>query len=323
MNIRQSLRKIAMTAVLCSGLIAPLLVQPASAADVNNFTIQNYDVTMDLGRDSENRSTLRTREVITAYFPPNQNYGLSKVFVKDYNNHPTDLKLESVKDEAGHDLEYHWSGSNLKIGNKDTYVKGAKTYVITYTQRDVTRHYGDTGKDEFYWNVIGTFWQVPIAAGRLTLNVDPSIAGQIQTEAHCYYGASRSKNKCSVSRSGNTLTANVTNLQKTEGMTVAIGFVPGTFAQYQSPLWRRLLGWGGVVLAICAILECVYLCVRAYLWRRGSDEARQAAAIRRGAVVAEFIPPKDRSVMESAAILHISDGCVLAAQLIDWACAII
>lgn len=114
--------------------VMALLVGFGSTAQAaNNFTISNYTVDMELGRDSEQRSTLRTKLTITADFPPRQNHGIAPVFVKQYDKHPTHFTLESVTDERGTPLEYRWHNDELRIGNKDTYVKGKKTYVITYT----------------------------------------------------------------------------------------------------------------------------------------------------------------------------------------------
>ena len=129
--------------------------QAAFAAQTDNFTITKFDAEYSLGRDSENRSTLRAKWTITANFPPKQNHGIAPVFVKEYDGHHTSFTLESVTDDKGKGLEYTWKGDELRIGNKDVYVEGEKTYVITYTQRDVTKHYADTGKDEFYWDAIG------------------------------------------------------------------------------------------------------------------------------------------------------------------------
>ena len=52
----------------------------STAQAANNFTISNYTVDMELGRDSEQRSTLRTKLTITANFPPRQNHGIAPVF---------------------------------------------------------------------------------------------------------------------------------------------------------------------------------------------------------------------------------------------------
>ena len=50
-----------------------------------------------------------------------------------------------MTDENGTSLEYSWNGDELRIGNKNTYVKGEKTYIIKFTQHDVTKNYSNTG----------------------------------------------------------------------------------------------------------------------------------------------------------------------------------
>lgn len=123
------------------------LCYSCSRGEHHNFRITNYDVHMELGRDEDKTSTLRTTLTITADFPPNQNRGIAPIFVKTYGKHSTSFNLESVTDDQGTALEYHWEGDELRIGNTDVYVSGLKTYVITYTQRNVTKYYADTNKD--------------------------------------------------------------------------------------------------------------------------------------------------------------------------------
>ena len=80
---------------------------PAQAASTNNFTITSYDVNMTLGRDAEKRSVVKVQETITADFPmSNQNHGLERAFVKDYNGHSLSLNLEGVTDASGKKLPY-------------------------------------------------------------------------------------------------------------------------------------------------------------------------------------------------------------------------
>lgn len=319
-----------MKRVIFGGIVAVALVLlGASCAiaargntrDTNNFTITNYDVQLQLGRDRNNRSTLKTIETITADFPPDQNHGITRQFVKKYDGHATGFALESVKDEHGVDLEYHQNGSTLRIGNKNAYVSGVKTYVITYTQRDVTRYYSDTQKDEFYWNAIGTDSPVPVAAATVTLKLDTALAGKAKTNIQCYYGALQAKNTCESTVSGAEYSLRVNNLGQHQGVTIALGFEPGTFAAYQPSLRERLpniiltgaaamFGMGIVVLVFCS-----------RKWKKKfAEELAQAAAIRRQPVAPEYVPLADRSVVESIAVLGWHNfGKALSAQVVDWA----
>ena len=51
----------------------------------------------------------------------------------------------------------------------DSYVRGAQTYVISYTMSDVVLRYEDTDADEFYWDTVGTDHPQPF--GSVTAHV--------------------------------------------------------------------------------------------------------------------------------------------------------
>lgn len=202
---------------------------------------------MELGRDEDKTSTLRTTLTITADFPPNQNRGIAPIFVKTYDGHSTSFNLESVTDEQGAALEYHWEGDELRIGNADVYVSGLKTYVITYTQRNVTRYYADTNKDEFYWDAIGTEWRVPIEQARVSLSLGaPTWLELNSTELQCYAGVFQSSASCGeVAEGAGSYTVQLTNIGNGQGATVALGFEPGTFKIYEPSLWEKIMQWCG------------------------------------------------------------------------------
>ena len=298
-----------------------IITAHSNTRDTNNFTIINYNVRLELGRDRNNHSTLKTTETITADFPPDQNHGITRQFVKKYDGHATNFTLESVKDEHGVDLEYHQNGNTLRVGNKNAYVSGTKTYVITYTQRDVTRYYSDTQKDEFYWNAIGVDSPVPVVSATVTLKLDAALAGKAKTNIQCYYGALQAKNTCESTVSGAEYSLRANNLGRYQGVTIALGFEPGTFAAYQPSLRERL---PNIILTGMAAMFGVGIVVLAFCsrkWKKKfAEELAQAAAIRRQPVAPEYVPPADRSVVESIAVLGWHNfGKALSAQVVDWA----
>lgn len=236
---------------------AALLAGVGSIAQAkDNFTIADYKVDMELGRDVDKRSTLRTKITITADFPPQQNHGIAPIFVKTYHGHPTRFALESVTNEDGAPLKHQWKGDELRIGDKDSYVEGRKTYVITYTQRDVTRLYHDTGKNEFYWDAIGTDWRVPITTASVTLQLSPELTAAKQTALQCYQGKYGSGQPCSVHEQMGTFVASTHNLSRGAGVTVALGFAPDTFAPYQATLTEQLIAIWAKVQYVLAGVAC-------------------------------------------------------------------
>lgn len=288
--------------------------RPVQALDTNNFRITSYVVDLQLGRTTEGRSILKAKETITAQFPDyDQNHGLERVFVTDYNSHPTKLAIQSVTNQSGQNLNYSISNGVMRIGEADKYVHGAQTYIIAYTQQDVTRFYADTNKDEFYWDVIGTDWQVPIDAANVQLAVDKSMAASLSEGAACYSGVSGSTMTCQINRTDNGYTVSVSGLRPHEGITVAVGFTPGTFAAYTPSLFDRILRWWIIVQAVMLLLSFVLIPV--ILVRQHSRMNRKKELI---GIPVEYLPPGDSSVTTSAKIMQYPQS-VQTAQLLDLA----
>lgn len=304
--------------VAAAVLIVCVMQMPAQAA-ANNFIITNYKVDMTLGRDHERRSILTTTETITANFPPRQNHGLTRAFVEYYDGHHTSFALKSVKDEQGSELEYNWNGNELRIGNKDVYVEGQKTYVITYTQRDVTKEYADTGKAEFYWDAIGLDWKVPIQRANVSLKVSDELRSTLQTDLKCYKGPHGSSMPCDVAEATHDaiFTATAESLPPKNGMTIALGFAPGTFMPYQkSPaeLFGEYWFMAQIPLSILAmVLIGVFSYMKWYMTGRNGELK---------SIVPEYVPLKNSSVLVSAEVLRQYDslrGSAMVAQLLDLA----
>ncbi|HMR38647.1 MAG TPA: DUF2207 domain-containing protein [Candidatus Saccharibacteria bacterium] len=276
--------------------------------------ITHYDVKMVLGRDAERRSTLTTTETITVNFPPNLKRGITRNFVREYDGHATSFDFVSVTDEQGIPLEYNWNDGQLRVGSADVFVSGTKTYVLKYTQRDVTKYYADTQRDEFYWDAIGIESDMPVREATIALELDESIRGAVQTELQCYAGPMGAKKTCTTT---GDLAVSVQNLAPYEGVTIALGFAPGTFAPYQQGLLEKLISWWfmlQIALAFVSVLLAILLIRKA------------VAAIGRkkelSPIVPEYLPPKDTSVMTAATLASsfgMVRGSVMVAQLLDLA----
>ncbi|NCS97458.1 MAG: DUF2207 domain-containing protein [Candidatus Pacebacteria bacterium] len=77
----------------------------------------------------------------------------------------------SVKDERGRTIPFTRSQDglnlNLKIGDADVTFTGDKTYIISYEVEQALDHYDD--HVEFYWDITGEGWKVPIASSSATV----------------------------------------------------------------------------------------------------------------------------------------------------------
>lgn len=290
----------------------------AAQANVDNFRIQDYEIRYELGRDSEGRSTLKTIERITADFPDfDQNRGIERALPTTYNRHPVDLQLLSVEKNDGSNWNYTTYTSNdnyvVRIGDADRYVRGEQTYVITYTQRDVTRSFNSTRSDEFYWDTNGTEWRVPIDRLRVSLAVDGELSSKLNGNVACYQGLAEESGLCTLSQAANTFSAEANNLGSGENVTIAVGFEPGTFTGYKKPLIDYIfMVWFVVtiVMGAVAIGIIIWLIVRWYRWSYRRSEI--------GTIVPEYLPPGDASVAVVASIVGARQS-VFAAQLLDFA----
>ncbi|HEY0964957.1 MAG TPA: DUF2207 domain-containing protein [Candidatus Saccharimonadales bacterium] len=306
--------------------ISLLLSAPPANAAVNDFTISRYDIEFNLGRDNEKRSTLTTKETIVADFPQSdQNHGIERYIPKEYNGHPASIDIKSVAGRSnilpavgqdGRDWPYTTYDSGeytvLRIGDKNKYVHGQQTFVITYTQRDVTQNFTNTNADEFYWDTNGTEWRVPIQSLFVKLTIDKSLEPSLTGKSACYQGRYGSNTACELTKNGLTYTASAANLQSGENMTLAVGFDSGTFSEYKMSLLEVLfIAWIvlQVTLGVLAFGIIVFLSVRYSRWSGRKGEV--------GTIVPEYIPPRDASVQVSATLVN--SLSIFTAQLIDFA----
>src|SRR4029453_13422529 len=120
---------------------APVAAVPAGGA---GFTFAPFDAVYELGRDEADRSVLTTTETLVAVFPEfDQNRGIRRAIPMDYQGHPTDIHVESVTEATGaprgFEVEADEAGEFLLVTVRaDDFVHGEQTYVIRYTQHNVT-----------------------------------------------------------------------------------------------------------------------------------------------------------------------------------------
>jgi uncharacterized membrane protein YgcG len=286
-------------------------------ASVNDFIIKDYKIDYTLGRDTEKRSTLTTTETIIAEFPQSdQNHGIERAIPKEYQNHSVDLRIVSVKDEDGNAWNYTTYDDDefevVRIGDKDKYVHGLKTFIITYTQRDVTEFFANTQRDEFYWDTNGTDWKVPIEHLSVTLRVDDSMKNALTGDIACYEGRYSIDDPCELKQQDNVFTVEGRNLDRYENITIAVGFKPGTFTGYKMTLFETLFAWWIFLQIRLVVISVVVLFIAGIIYYRRSNRISEQKPI-----VPEYIPPKDISVSTAANLIGSSKG--FAAQLVDLA----
>lgn len=298
-----------------------LLAAPASA-DVDDFEVSSFHSVFELSADGNGNARLRTVETIVAEFPDfDQNRGIERALPTSYDGHPTDLEIESVTDGDGRELDWHEpeDGTDgflvMRVGDPDRYVRGTQTYVITYTQHNVVRSFSDTGVQEFYWDVNGDQWRVPMGSVTAELRVDPAIADGLTGSAACYQGYEGSTTVCAEQSEVSAddeiaYTASALDLSDFQTLTISVAFDNGTFVERSRSPWASPMFY--LQLALSAIV--VAFGIGALVRRR----TMFADGRGRPTIVAEYLPPKEANVIVSAIVLGKTKRAV-AAQLIDLA----
>ncbi len=173
-------------------LLALLACILAGSAVAKSWRIADFqdDIVVD-----QNGSAVVTERISLAFVGPW--HGIHRMIPIEYpgpsgTNYELFLEVQSVTDGEGGKLKYDSSISN---GERDLkiYIPGAvdttRTVEITYRVRNGTRFFKDY--DEFYWNVTGNDWPVPIDHAAATVHFPAAAAGSLRAQAFTgVYGSS-------------------------------------------------------------------------------------------------------------------------------------
>jgi uncharacterized membrane protein YgcG len=282
-------------------------------ADANDFDFTSLDTSYYLSKDSEGRSMAKVTETFVAEFPQSdQNHGIERAIPQIYDNHPVDVSINSVTNDAGQPWNYTTYTSNdnlvIRIGNANSYLHGFYSFKIAYTLRDVTTTVKDTGRQEFYWNINGTQWQQSFGIVTASVVLDPSIAGRFDGQTTCYTGSMGSMEKaCTINSAdgqATTVFATTRPLQAGENLSIVMGFQPGTFNAYVQPpipIWLIIVGaLIAVAVVMTQIVAPIWLLRLAHrTWKAsGKDVASK------GIIVPQYSQPAGHTILEDSVALN-------------------
>ena len=281
-------------------LVLILLLAPLESHGAEYFEIRDYEVRISVGTDN----AYEVRETITVEFSEPR-HGIFRTIPLDFDGRRA--KVTDVKTPGRALKTYRENGDLvLQIGSADVLVDGIQTYEIAYRfalPLDRTEAY-----DEFYYNLIGNAWPVPMDRVRFSVEMPkPFDSGQVALFAGAYGSESAEGTLFEVEGrtvSGETLR----RLMPYEGITLRIeleeGYFEETFAQKAVRVFFANAYWiSGGLLALLAFLT----------WSRyGRDE--------RLFVAPEFYPPEDMTPAEVGYIIDSTmDNKDVTALLIYWA----
>ncbi|HEY2460102.1 MAG TPA: DUF2207 domain-containing protein [Candidatus Acidoferrum sp.] len=225
-------------------------------------------------------------------------------------NYSLFLSVKHITDGNGRDLKFdtsrerHYRKLKIYVPDADN---STQTISIEYTVSDALRFFDD--HDEFYWNVTGDEWDVPItaASARITLP-----AGTTNIRANPFTGSYRSTAKdADVEIAANSVEVRTRDpLRYHEGLTIAVafdkGFVHQPTALEKTGLFLRS-NWP-LFLPFIALFVMWYL-----WWTRGRDPRLRPIA-------AQYEPPDKLTPGEAGTLVDDSaDMRDITASIVDLA----
>jgi uncharacterized membrane protein len=222
-------------------LLAPLIITGTAQAQSHSWRVADFKDTISIAADG----TALVSEKISITFV-GEWHGIHRTIPVEYpgaqgTNYTLFLDVLSVTDENGTKLKYDSSKSgayrDLKI-----YIPGAvdatRVVNIDYSVRNGVRFFDSY--DEFYWNVTGNDWPVPIDHASAFVTLPETAAGGLRAQAFTgAYGSKQSDATAEV-KGSDILSETTQPLPMRGGLTIDI-YIPQGILKPPSALTK--LGW--------------------------------------------------------------------------------
>jgi hypothetical protein len=230
-------------------LLLGLLLTPGSAsAQARNWRVADFQDTISIAADG---SALVSEKISLAFV--GEWHGIHRTIPVEYpgpqgTNYTLFLDVMSVTDENGNKLKYDSSKSgayrDLKI-----YIPGAvdttRVVDIDYSVRNGVRFFGsnDSSSDsysEFYWNVTGNDWPVPIDHASAFVTLPENAAGGLRAQAFTGAYGSRQADATAEVKGADVTFETTHPLSMRGGLTIDV-YIPQGVLKPPSALTK--LGW--------------------------------------------------------------------------------
>lgn len=317
------LKKLLISALLFITFTSSVSALSVTRSEEIEFFRSQYTINTD--------GTVDVVEQIDYYFP-DQRHGIFRDIPLSKENQDGDKYLISaseisVVDEGGNAYIFQDNSTSsqlsLKIGDPNRTITGSNTYIISYTLSGAITYFPDN--DEFFWNVTGNEWEVPIRKVQ-TITIFPDLI-ENQLEAICYTGTYGSEQQNCATKDGDGISKVVETTKPLtigEGLTFSVSFPKG-LVQVIEPAVDKSDFIDSLIAAVLFILSLGwYLFLPGFLIFKAIKKKKKTPEEKR-VVAAWFDPPKTSSGRELTAgevgVLHDRKGDVrdITATLIQLA----
>ena len=212
-------------------LLATILAFAAPAA-AKSWRISNYQDTITVNQDG----SALVKETITLVFV-GEWHGIHRTIPIEYpgpdgTNYQLFIDIKSITDENGAKLKYD-SSTSAAARDFKIYMPNAgdatRTVDIAYRVRNATRFFDQY--DEFYWNVTGNDWPVPIDRAAATVHFPASAGGSLRAQAFTGVYGSTERDATAKVEGSNAEFATNNPLPMRGGMTIDVYIPKGTLKE--------------------------------------------------------------------------------------------
>ena len=217
------------------------LLLTTAPAHARSWRVADFKDTVSIAADG----TALVSEKITVTFD-GEWHGIHRTIPVEYpgpqgTNYTLFVKVMSVTDENGNKLKYD-SGKSGAYRDLKIYIPGAvdttRIVNIDYSVRNAVRFFDSY--DEFYWNVTGNDWPVPIDHASAFVTLPENAAGGLRAQAFTGAYGSRESDATAEVRGADVLSETTHPLPMRGGLTIDI-YIPQGILNPPSALTK--LGW--------------------------------------------------------------------------------
>jgi uncharacterized membrane protein len=276
-------------------VVGALLTTNSATAQARNWHITDFKDTIAIAADG---SALVSEKIILSFV--GEWHGIHRTIPIEYpgphgTNYTLFVKVQSVTDENGNKLKYDSSKSgayrDLKI-----YIPGAvdtiRTVNIDYAVRNGIRYFD--GYDEFYWNITGNDWPVPIDHASAFITLPENAAGGLRAQAFTGVYGSKETNADTQVNGADVAVETTSALPMRGGITVDVYIPQGILHQPSS--FTKLIWFLGSNPIL--FLPLFTLAVMGGLWYTVGRDPDPGIS-----VAPQYEPPKNLSPAEAGTII--------------------